>query len=48
MPYTVIEIAVSDEALSELIVEKLASIGFDGFELQPSGIKAYIPSGQFK
>ena len=48
MSYTVIEIAVSDEALSELLVEKLASIGFDGFELQPSGIKAYIPTGQFK
>ncbi|OWY20353.1 50S ribosomal protein L11 methyltransferase [Sphingobacteriales bacterium UPWRP_1] len=48
MAYTVIEIAVSDEALSELIVEKLASIGFDGFELHTSGIKAYIPTGQFK
>lgn len=41
-------IAVSNEALADVIVAELSAIGFDGFEVKEDSLLAYIPEDQFK
>jgi len=48
LEYTCLQIELTDPIYGDILESELAEIGFDSFELEPSALKAYIPSDHLK